>query len=364
MAKKPFIIWDDKHGSHGISIDSSRNILIQDVTYYGKGTNAGLLLSNCTGVITMRKFNILTPPGSNAHLSCSGGGQMMDCRGRLVFDHCWYDKVDDDGADIFTGYSRVLSQVDARTLIVQGNRPYAINDKAALMDWPTRVDRYKASIVSITRIDGGNTKLTFDKDVKAIRMGVGSGSDWQKANADRIDRVVDYNLACSSVLFRSCRLQALRARALNLKAQNCTVEGCTFYDCSMPALSAGPEFWWGEAPAVHNLTIRNNTFINCNTRCIDIGAWDVGDQCLMRENRNILIQGNTFKHYGAHDTIHTGCIPQCAVSIDYADRVIIRNNTFGDTAVPGKVEKVVIRNSNHVTVMDNHNLLDKEVDRR
>jgi hypothetical protein len=93
---------------------------------------------------------------------------------------------------------------------------------------------------------------------------------------DGVDRVVDYNLACSSVTFRRCRMQALRARPLNLKAQHCLIEGCTFYDCEMPAISGGPEFWWGEGPALHNLTIRSNTFVNCNTRCIDIRAFDAG----------------------------------------------------------------------------------------
>jgi hypothetical protein len=139
--------------------------------------------------------------------------------------------------------------------------------------------------------------------------GRGSGKDWKSAKDDGIDRVVDYSLACSSVTFRHCRIQALRARGLNLKSQNCLIEGCAFYDCEMPAVSGGPEFWWGEAPAIHNFTVRNNTFVNCNTRCIDIGAWDVGDPCAMRENRNILIEGNTFEHYGAHATIHRGFVP-------------------------------------------------------
>jgi hypothetical protein len=163
MAKKPFIIWDDKHGSHGVCIEKCADCLIEDVTYYGRGVNAGLFIMNCPGTITMRRFNILTPPGSGALLSCSGGGQMIDCRGALVWEDCWFDKVDDDGADVFTGYNRILKQIDARTLLVEGRRGYATNDQVAILDWPTRVDRHQAVVVSSARQDDGNTKLVVDR---------------------------------------------------------------------------------------------------------------------------------------------------------------------------------------------------------
>nr|MDQ2733251.1 right-handed parallel beta-helix repeat-containing protein [Armatimonadota bacterium] len=174
----------------------------------------------------------------------------------------------------------------------------------------------------------------------------------------------DYNLACSSVTFRKCRIQALRARGLNLKAQNCLIEDCLFYDCPMPAVSGGPEMWWGEGPALHKFTVRNNRFINCNTRCIDIAYFDGGSQCIARENRDILIEGNTFIHWGAHDTIHRGFIPQCPIRISNADGVTIRNNTFADPVMPDKPVRVLIENSNHVFLEGNHNLPDGAVLRR
>lgn len=364
MAKKPFIIWDDIHSSHGVCIEKCADCLIEDVTYYGCGVNAGLFIMNCLGTITMRRFNILTPPGSGALLSCSGGGQMVDCRGSLVWEDCWFDKVDDDGADVFTGYNRVLKQIDPRTLLVEGRRGYATNDLVAILDWPTRVDRHQARIVSFARQEDGNTRLDFDRDVTIVRDGPGSGKDWKKAMDDGIDRVVDYNLACSSVVFRNCRIQALRARGLNLKAQNCLIQGCTFYDCEMPAVSGGPEFWWGEGPALHEFTVRSNTFVNCNTRCIDIGAWDAGKQCAMRENQKILIEGNTFKHWGTHPTIHRGFVPQCPIAVAYSDRVVIRNNTFEDSSAVTNTVKVLITKSERVTLGGNRNLSESAIERR
>jgi Pectate lyase superfamily protein/Right handed beta helix region len=364
MVKKPFIIWDDKHSSHGVTIEECSDCLIEDVTYCGRGVNAGLYILGCPGLVTMRRFNILTPPGSGALLSCSGGGQMVDCRGSLVWEDCWFDKVDDDGADVFTGYNRVLKQMDPRTLLAEGRRGYATNDLVAILDWPTRVDRHQARIVSCARQEDGNTRLALDRDVTIVRVGPGSGKDWKKAMDDGVDRVVDYNLACSSVTFRNCRLQALRARALNLKAQNCLIEGCTFYDCEMPAIAGGPEFWWGEGPALHEFTVRSNTFVNCNTRCIDIGAWDAGKPCAMRENRNILIEGNTFKHWGTHPTIHRGFVPQCPIAVAYSDGVVIRNNTFEDSSVVTNTVKILIQKSERVTSDGNRNLSESAIERR
>ena len=178
------------------------------------------------------------------------------------------------------------------------------------------------------------------------------------------DRVTDYNLACASATFRKCRIQALRARGLNLKAQNCLIENCTFYDCEMPAVSGGPEFYWGEGPAIHKFTVRNNRFVNCNTRCIDIAYFDAGTQCVAKENREILIEGNTFTHWGTHPTIHTGFTPQCPIRISNADGVVIRNNTFEDAGAPERPVRVLIEKSDYVTLDINQNLPESTLLRR
>lgn len=114
---------------------------------------------------------------------------------------------------------------------------------------------------------------------------------------------------------------------------------------------------------MHNFTVRNNTFVNCNTRYIDVGAWDAGDQCLMRENHNILIEGNTFKHYGAHPTIHRAYVPQCPIAIAYSDGVTVRDNTFEEPAVSVNTVKVLIQKSGQVTVIGNHNLPERAIER-
>lgn len=362
MVGKPFIIWDDKHGSHGFSVHDCSDCLIEDVQYHGRGANAGLFITACSGTITMRRFTIGVVPGSGALLSCSGGGQEIDCRGGLVYEDCWFDKVDDDGADVLTGYDRVLGRPGPRTLTVQGQRDYRPGDHVAIVDWKTRADRHRATVVGAVPAAGRTTTLILDQDVTIVRAG--PGQDGGEQHADGIDRVTDYDLACAAVTFRRCRIQALRARGLNLKAQRCLIEDCQFYDCEMPAISAGPELWWGEGPAVNHLTIRNNRFVNCNSRCIDIAYCDGGPECVAQDNRDILIEGNTFVHWGAHGTIHQGFTPQCPIRVSNADGVVIRGNTFADATAPDGQVRVLIERSGAVTLSGNRNLPDGTVVRR
>lgn len=330
---KKILIWDDRRGGHGISASRDSDCLVQDVVYYGKGVNAGLILYDCTGTMTFRRFVIGVPPGSQGLLSCSGGGQMIDIRGSLVFDHCDYQRFDDDGADILTNYARVHAQTAARIIVVEGHANYQAGDKIGILDWKTMQERATANIVSVTRRDDGDTELTLDRDVVIERAGHGDNHNRDTQVNDTVDRIADYNLACRSVIFRDCTFQCNRARPLNLKAQNCVVEGCDFFDCAWSAIEAGPEMWWGEAPSVHHLTIRNNRFIRNNGPDIDVGVfYDGEDKCTALDNRDIVIEGNHFEQYGSHG----------AIRVRNSQAVTIRNNVFSHPRVPLKPNTQII----------------------
>ncbi len=84
----------------------------------------------------------------------------------------------------------------------------------------------------------------------------------------------------------------------------------------------------------------------------------------MRENRNILIEGNTFKHWGAHPTIHRGFVPQCPIAVAYSEGVVIRNNTFEDSSVVTNTVKTLIQKSELVTLDGNRNLPESAIERK
>lgn len=359
---KRFMIWNDILPGHGISASNDTDCLIEDVTYYGRGANAGLILQDIRGTFTIRRFHIDVPPGSNGLISCSGGGQFINVRGKLIFDHCTFLKFDDDGADIFTNYVRIVGQTKPNTLILENDNGFQPGDSLALIDGTTQNERELATITQLEKETDSTCTVTLDRTVTVGKTGAGpqAGPDRNRFT-DGIDVVVDYNNATSSTEFHDCEFQCLRARALNLKAQNCVVENCKFFDCEMPAIAAGPEFGvWGEGPPVHHLTIRNCEFNNCETANIDIDCFGTNQRHDAYDNQDILIEGNTFNRYGTHSTIY-GSIARCAVHVRYASNVMIRNNIFGDSAPD--VFKVIYQNSRDVTLRDNQNLPETSVKR-
>ncbi len=163
-----------------------------------------------------------------------------------------------------------------------------------------------------------------------------------------------------------------RAKCLNLKAANCTVEGCTFRSSFQPAISAAPEWFFEEGPAIRNLTVRNCTFTDCNHANIDIGAApctgvpgaDPGEvqapENISHDSANILIEGNSFTGYGAVPSVFAWTWPVGpALHVTNAAHVMIRGNTFGPLAADraaGTRRRYVIENSNDVQTMNNPGL--------
>ena len=122
-AGKRFLIWAAGRG-HCFIARGIRDLLVEDVNYWGGGGNAGLYLQNVTGANTFRRFVIGVPPGSDRILSCGGGGQISGLRGKLLFEECDFSKIDDDGLDILGTWVRVLEQKGPRVVIVQEDRDF------------------------------------------------------------------------------------------------------------------------------------------------------------------------------------------------------------------------------------------------
>ena len=342
---KKVLVWDDHLGSHGISASQAHGLTVDNVKYYGKGVNAGLLFGSCDGTILIHKYFIGTPPGTNGLLSCSGGGQEGDIRGTLIYDHCDFERFDDDGADILTGLNRVLEQRDPRTLLVQGSPDFRVGDQVGIVNWLNKQERIRTHVAAVEQQPGGLLVHLADA-VSVGKMGPGPDHpDLYAAAKDGIDRMTDYNLVTASTTFKDCTFQCNRARALNLKSQNTIVENCTFYNCEMSAVNAGPEMIWGEGPFVNNLTIRHNKFYRCDNPNVSVGLYYEANGSPSRDNHNILIEGNRFDQFGGDG----------AISINNATKVIIRNNWFGQPEVPlaGHANVINVSQCESVTVTGN-----------
>jgi hypothetical protein len=372
---RKFIFWTDHLGGHGVNGMGCRDCLFEDIVYHGRGSNAGIILWNCDGTMAFRRYSIGIVPGSQALLSCSGGGMEIDIRGKLVYDHCDFSRFDDDGADITTHYAGIVGQTTPTTIIVADNQNFRVGDHLSHVNWVTKDEQAGFIIRGIAKVPGtSHVSLTIDHPMSVDRMGIDKPNiPFEEVLKNGYDRVVDYDNACTSAEFHDCTFQCLRARPLNIKAQHCLVDHCSFSNGEGQAISAGPEAAWMEAPYVHDLTIRSCTFSNNATTCIDIDMFQGMKECSSYGNRAILIEGNIFRRSGA--CVRTPSLPRpedwratenfgaLAVHVHHCDHVIIRNNDFGDRAptAPDFKPMVLVEHCLHVTVENNRSLPPNEI---
>ncbi len=363
-AGKRFVLCAGGRG-HCFEAIGLEDCLIEDVNYWGGGANAGFYLVDLSGTITFRRFVIGVPPGSDRMLSCAGGGQISDVRGKLLFDECDFSRIDDDGLDILGNWVRVLRQTGPRTIVVQQDYDFRPGDHVAIWDWDLKASRDQAVIVSVSKVDEHAVGMTFDREVRVKRVGPGNGEPFGHVPmSDGIDRVINLDTVGEQTTIRDCKFQVFRAKCLNLKAKNCLVEGCTFSQSWQPAVSAAPEWYFQEGPPVRNLVVRNNTFKNINHTNIQIGVdssesrQDKSARETSRDTVGVSVEGNRFTDFGAHESVFAGWPPGSAIRVQCAKDVIIRNNDFADPAssAPKGVEKLIIENSDNVVVEENRGL--------
>ena len=344
----------------GVVVNHSQDCCVEDVAYYGGGADAGIGVWNSAGTITFRRFKVGVPPGSDRLIAAAGGGQEFQNRGTLVMDGCDISRVDDDGCNMGTIYAQILRRIDPRTIVVESRGiPFRAGDTIALWDWLLKKQRSEAKLVQFAREDDRSVRLTLDTDIEVLHPvgspGLPERSTWKGSGRfeefDGIDRLADFE-AAGKMVIKNCRFQNMRARCILVKTSDSLIENNTFYNTHMTAILAGPEFYWGEAPAVRNLVIRNNHFVNIDGSSINLGCHNSANSY---DNRNILIEGNTFENYGAKGGVGISGKQGTAVLIRNADGVVVRNNKFGPPAptAPRDAKPLLIEVSRNVAVKGN-----------
>jgi hypothetical protein len=373
---KRFFIYSESR-SHAFILSNLRDTTLEDINYWGGGANAGFYVNGLEGTTTFRRFVIGVPPGSTRLYSCAGGGQISGLRGKLLLDQCDFSKIDDDGIDILSNYTRIIEQRDKRTLIVQSkNNDYLAGDRVELWDWQHKKIRSNAIITSATSNPGGTFVIALDRDVVTERVGVGIGMNFSReAMIDGIDRLINVATVGQETIIRDSKFQVFRAKCLNLKAANCTIERCTFSNSFQPAISAAPEWYFEEGSSIRNFTVRHCTFTGNNHPNIVIGASPLSGvpgtkpivsdapENVSHDSTKILIEGNSFSGFGTTPSVFGWNWPVGpAITITSAADVVIRDNLFGPLAesAPKGTPKVLVEKSNDVQIMNNKGISPEE----
>ena len=373
---KRFFIYSENR-SHAFILSNLRNTTLEDINYWGGGANAGFYVNGLEGTTTFRRFVIGVPPGSTRLYSCAGGGQISGLRGKLLLEQCDFSKIDDDGIDILSNYTRIIEQRDKRTLVVQAkNSDYCAGDPVELWDWKHKKMRSDAMINTATRNPDGTFVIALDRDVVTEHVGVGIGMSFSRESmTDGIDRLINVATVGQETIIRDSKFQVFRAKCLNLKAAHCTIERCTFSSSFQPAISAAPEWYFEEGSSIRNFTVRDCTFTDNNHPNIVIGASPLSGvpgtkpivsdapENISHDSSKILIEGNSFSGFGTTPSVFGWNWPVGpAITITNAANVMIRGNTFGPIAesAPKGTPKVVVEKSNDVQIINNNGISAEE----
>ena len=353
FAGKKWVMWQNRYRGMFVDFDSCTDGTVEDVTAYSGNCFSAW---RCRGTMTFRRCTIGVPPGSNRLFAASGGMMCFFNRATVVVEDCDFSRVDDDCLNMGTNFIKVLRQVDEKTAIVKDTPViFEAGDSIAVWDWQAKQQRDEVKLAAFSRLPDRTVQLTFERAVKFERTGPGADdSDRRAQEKDGVDRIVDMQSGGRAIVRRN-RFNCRRARAVLMKSQGSLIEENTFYDMHMPAILAGPEFYWSEAPPVRNLTIRHNRFVNNDVSNIYVACFE---SQASRDNRNIVIEGNRFEGYGRFPSVARQGRQGVAVHVSNAEGVTIRGNTFGAAAptAPQDAPRVLVEHSRHVRLGDNTGL--------
>ena len=204
---------------------------------------------------------------------------------------------------------------------VQVGQPVRISDQKGFFA--------EASVLAVKDNGDKTTTVTLDKDYD-----VPASAKLSNPHADG----AGYKII-------GCHLGDTRSRGILAKADNGLIENNILENCGMSAVSLGPEYYWGEADYVQNVTIKDNVLQNNG------GATYGGAAILVHGdgvvgNKNIIIQGNRFVANFQGD-----------LEVQWADGINFANNTLRAPSLwPAGVKPyapVHLANCKNITLQNN-----------
>ena len=249
-------------------------------------------------------------------------------RGTVTVEDCDFSQIDDDGFNLGTHYVRVVQNLGPQSCLTEvWPADFKVGDTVILWDWQKKDEKGQAKLTSAQKQPDGHWLLEFDKPLAFGTVGEGDPKASHKAQAnDGIDRITDLESAGKCILRRN-KISSMRARCFLVKTGHSIIEDNYFHDTHMPAIIAGPEFFWGEAPELRGLIIRHNTFKNVDAPNISIATFDSPASIA---NHDVTIEDNTFEDYGHFPVVYMPHDPPgVAIQVRNTDGLIIKNNHIG-----------------------------------
>lgn len=189
----------------------------------------------------------------------------------------------DDCLTIHGGNNNVVSS-SGNTVTFDGAGKFVVGDPVRIYSADGNYFA-QANCTAIQNVGGGNYQLTLDQSLAIPGGCVGENPKYSGAGY----KVVN------------CHLGNVRSRAILNKADDGLITGCTIQN-AQTAMQFGPEIYWGGGGYSWNLSITNNTILNCGSYGIDFTtAGAIG-------NLNNTIRNNYFQNVALGKALNfSGC---------------------------------------------------------
>lgn len=290
------VIWWGFYKGRGFLIQRSRDVYVEDVTYYGGGAD-GFVVDHNRGKVSFQRFTIGVPPGSDRLLAVTGGGMVFNNHSDLVLDHVDISHGWDDSVNVGANFARIYRQPAQNKIEVDGSRgDFVVGDRLAIWDWKRKAEIAQPRITKMECDSKPMCELTLDTPLTIAHPGYApvksTGNDM-----DGIDRVIDLD-GVGTFHVANSSFQSLHARCLLIKSSHSVVKDSLCHDTVMAGLLIGPQFYWDEGPEVHDLTISNNEFRNVSGANILVTN---GGSANAPSIIDLKITGNTFVDYDRYE---------------------------------------------------------------
>jgi hypothetical protein len=280
----------------GLVISDSKDVVLEGIQLLHCGGMG--VIAQCSRNIYLNQLKVVPAFKRGRMVSITADAtHFTNCSGKITLQDCRFENQKDDAVNIhgiYTGISRKLSEecLEVRWMhpqqfgldfIVPGVelefvRAHSLITYAAL------------EVKSVLPINKEFVQVTF---TQPLPMGLVEG--------DVLACIQDNH---PEVLISGCRFRGNRARGILLGSRGkILIENNVFQTAGTAILLEGDGRFWFEQGGVRDLTIRGNTFDNCN-----YGIWGEGviavssgieekERMKIRYHQNILIEKNIFRQF-------------------------------------------------------------------
>jgi hypothetical protein len=348
-----------RRAKHAFRLIDTGGFLLEDVTVHSAPAQA---------------FNEMTGLGGNQYIRCRVGldeGRLMSVNADALFSKrmrvgpilqdCHFEKMDDDGGNIGSTYLRVLSHPtdDSIILDLKSNHLIEAGDRFVLSNGSTGVVQQEAYVKACQIVRWRGTmalQVTMDRDLNVQQTvdKLGGSSEYGPpvkqaggGNEKSVpDLAMDMDTICEGLVIEGCFIKDSRVRGLRLYTKSARIENNRFENLAKPGITMGQSLSWFEGPWSEDIIIRNNIFSGGRATGIYIGDFSVSiDSMTLKDNRNILIEGNRFEDYGrpfADGLKYVKALLRTAIVVRNAEDVSVIDNSFTPSASAPDLPYIVV----------------------